>query len=207
MTELQTKTQNQGPPSSGRSKLTTFLTFALLALSAGPAATQSGASADPRLEYKVKAAYLYNFAKFVEWPAHAFKGPADPIVFAVLGKDPFGDVLESTFENKTIGGRPCTVKRFSTLEEVKDCHVLFLGSSLDKEIAKAIPFLKGKPTVTVGEAESFTSVGGMIRLFLKENKVHFEINIDSAKAEGIKVSSQLLKLGKVVGDKANSAGK
>ena len=150
------------------------------------------------LEYQVKAAFLYNFAKFVEWPLPALGPPGSPIVVAVLGKDPFGSQLEQTFGNKTVQGRTIVVRRGEKLDDVKGCHILFVSSSEKRHLQQIFEALKKSSVLTVGEVDHFAELGGMINFVLENDKVHFEINVGSAERSGLKISSQLLRLAKVV---------
>lgn len=140
------------------------------------------------LEYQVKAAFLFNFLKFIEWPSAS--GSA-PWVIGVLGHDPFGEVLDGTIRGKIVNGRPVEVRRYSRVADVKDCNILFIGR-LDYERL-------GTPTqqglLTVGEAPGFIKSGGIINFYLEDNRVHFEIRPAVARSAGLRVSSQLLKLG------------
>ena len=150
------------------------------------------------LEYKVKAAYLFHFAKFVEWPPNAFAGAKGPIVFGVVGKDPFGEILDETLKGKTAAEHPILIKRYKGAEDLEPCHILFVSASLDQDLKKVFEKLKDFPALTVGESENFAAKGGIIGFVLKEKKVRFEINVDGAKRSGLKVSSKLLQVGTVV---------
>jgi len=151
-------------------------------------------------EYQVKAAFLYNFAKFVEWPAEAFADTSAPIILGVLGQDPFGVVLEQTIQGKTVRGRTLVIRRFERIQDVEVCHVLFVSSSEEKHLARILEGLKGSGVLTVSEMEQFARNGGIIQFIMQENKVRFEINVDAAERAGLKISSKLLKLSRVVTD-------
>jgi YfiR/HmsC-like len=143
------------------------------------------------LEYQVKAAFLFNFLKFVEWPPAA----ADtPWVIGVLGHDPFGTALDETVRGKMVNGRRVDVRHYDRLADVKDCHILFIGRS-DYE-RTGIPVQAG--LLTVGEAPGFLKAGGAINFYLEDNRVHFEIRPGVARAASLHVSSQLLKLGRAL---------
>ncbi|MGA3205028.1 MAG: YfiR family protein [Bryobacteraceae bacterium] len=147
--------------------------------------------AQDRLEYQVKAAFLFNFLKFVEWPPAAGD---TPWVIGVLGHDPFGEVLDQTVKGKIVNGRPVQVRRFSRVGDVKDCNILFIGGADFGRIG--IPALPGM--LTVGEAPGFLKSGGIINFYIEDNRVHFEIRPTVARSAGLRVSSQLLKLGKTL---------
>ncbi len=172
-----------------------LFTALVFALAGGVPSGQSQPPTAP--EYQIKAAYLYNFAKFVEWPSPAGELP-DPIVVGVLGKDPFGPVLEETLLGKSVNGRPFVVRRFASLKALKPCQILFISSSEKGSLTEIFKGVENQGVLTVGETERFARLGGIINFTLEENKVHFEINLDAATRSGLKISSQLLKLGRVM---------
>jgi hypothetical protein len=148
-------------------------------------------------EYQMKAAYLYNFAKFVEWPAAAFPTTNSPIIIGVLGDDPFNGFLDSTVQNKKIDGHPLAVHRPKTPADARACHVLFISSSEKKRWPEISAALAGSSTLTVSENwDRFTEQGGMIHLFMEGKRVYFDINNEAARRAGLKISSKLLLLGK-----------
>jgi len=149
-------------------------------------------------EYKVKSAYLLNFARFIEWPASAFQQPSDPINIGIFGTDPFKEDLEQTFKNKTIRGRTIRILRFSDLNALAQCHLVFISKEDDRRFAEVLRVIDGKPVLTVGETEGFTVKGGMIQLRIVDQQVSFEINQAATQKAGLTPSVQVLKLGKVV---------
>ena len=149
-------------------------------------------------EYQLKAAFLYNFAKFVEWPAGALGDPGEPIVLGILGKDPFGPTLEETIRNKTVQGRPLVIRRGDTLQEFKYCHILFITTSERRRLPQIFSILGKGAVLTVGETEHFTQLGGIINFTVEESKIRFEISVDNAEQSGLKISSQLLRLARIV---------
>ncbi len=162
--------------------------------------TTSGAQTLGPREYQIKAAFLYNFAKFIEWPPEAFPSPNAAINLCVLGEDPFGDDLEQTIQGKLINGRAVVVQRFKGMQGLDGCHVLFVSMSEQQHLAQILESLKGRSVLTVGETERFAAVGGMINFTMQDNKVRFEINVDVTQRAGLKLSSQLLKLATIVRD-------
>jgi hypothetical protein len=158
--------------------------------------TQVASSADDGLEYQVKAAFLFNFLKFVEWPG----APTDSSwVIGILGRDPFGGVLEQTVRGKTVNGRPVEVRRYARLADVKECNILFIGrADFERIVTPTLPFLQQPGLLTVGEAPGFLKSGGIINFYLQENRVHFEIQPSAAHSAGLHVSAQLLKLGRTL---------
>lgn len=162
------------------------------------AASGGLARADGAPEYQVKAAFLYNFAKFVDWPATAFSGESSPFIIGVLGDDPFGDTLDKTVEGKAIGDRKIMVRRFKQAADIKDCHILYVSRSEKKQFDKICERLDKTNTLTVGDTEQFVQRGGMINFVIEEKKVRLEINPDAADRAGLKVSSKLLQLARIV---------
>jgi hypothetical protein len=145
-------------------------------------------------EYQLKAAFLFNFAKFVEWPEEAFSEPKAPIIIGVLGENPFGEQLEQTVRGKTINGRPFTVKELRSLPEARNCHILFISTSEKARLPAIFDSLRGASVLTVGEAENFTEAGGMINFVLEGGKIRFQVNDAAAKSAQLKISSKLLSL-------------
>ena len=149
-------------------------------------------------EYQVKAAYLYNFAKFVEWPAVAFEKPQTPYSICVLGPDPFGEDLDiAAAEN--VQGRRMTVRRLTDPKSVVGCHILFVAGFEKRKLPARFEALASSPTLTVGEDEDFTRAGGCLRFFRVENNIRFEINVQATERAHLKVSAKLLNLARVVG--------
>lgn len=166
----------------------------LLALVIALAAFQpvEGQSVVPR-EYQIKAAFLYNFARFVEWPEASFAGPKDPIVLGVLGDDPFKQYLDD-LAGKEIAGRPISVQRFNHVREVEHVHILFISASEKNSLKEILTSVGGSSTLTVGDAGLFTESGGVISFVKKRNKVRFRINTEASELSNLKISSKLLAL-------------
>ena len=149
-------------------------------------------------EYQVKAAFLYNFAKFVEWPQASFKEAGAALVIGILGQDSFGEVLDRTVENKLINGRPIKVKRFGVDEDPGDCHLLFISRSEAERMGEVLSRLRGRSVLLVGETDGFLELGGMISFYLEDQRVRFTVNLDAAEGVRLKISSKLLGVAKVV---------
>ena len=159
----------------------------LLLVTAAP----SLAAQEVSKEYRVKAAFLYNFVKYVEWPAHAATGP---IVICVAGRNPFGNLLADTVRGETVAGR--TLDARVILEPEAGCHVIFVPSG-----ANAPAYLRSArsaPALTVGEANDFIEQGGLVRFYLDGGTVRFEINREAADRSGLRISSRLLQLARIV---------
>jgi len=158
----------------------------------------------------IKAALIYKFVKFVEWPDARFERSSSPIVVGVVGKDPFGSILDKTFKGKKHGKRKFKIVRFATPERIKDCHILFVPGTEAKNIKKINERVRGKSVLMIGDWTGFADQGGIINFYLEKTKDKdgkeavtnkFEINNDEAKRQKIKISSQLLKLARPVKDK------
>ena len=145
-------------------------------------------------EYQVKAAFLFNFAKFVEWPPESFAGETSPLVIGILGDSPFGGDLERIIQNKTINNRLIVIKPLSSLAEAKNCHILFISTSEKKRLAEIFDSLRGISVLTVSETDGFTEAGGMINFDWEGKKIRFQINDEAAKKAKLKISSKLLRL-------------
>jgi YfiR/HmsC-like len=161
----------------------------LLAVSAEGQATE---------EYQVKAAFLYNFAKFVQWPSSAFKNAQEPIAICILGTNPFGDALDEAIRGKQIEGRSLVVYQVSSESPSHSCHILFVGASERKRFRNLAEAFRAPGILTVGEAAWFGSEGGVINLKLDSGRVRFEINADAADRQQLRISSKLLSLAQVV---------
>jgi YfiR/HmsC-like len=159
---------------------------AALALLAGP----HGAATVTTLEYKVKAAYLLNFTKFIAWPPTAFADPAAPFAICVLGADPFGQALDEIVAGESVGGRRLTIRRIGQTPAPQACQLVFFGVT-DQRLA-ASPGRLGPGVLTVGEGQSFLREGGMIAFVIDQHRVRFDINPAAAEGAALKLSSKLL---------------
>ena len=169
---------------------------AALAFSAS-ASAQDLSSAETS-EYLIKAGYIYNFAKLVEWPgAAARKG--QPLVIGILGNDGFAGVLERTVNGKKVDDRPLVVKRLKT-KDVKDCgcQMLFVAAAESGQADEVIQSQSAAQVLTIAEAPDFANRGGMIALVLQDSKVRFIVNVQAATQAGLSISSRLLALATVV---------
>jgi hypothetical protein len=147
-------------------------------------------------EYQIKAAFIFNFVKFVEWPPQAFANETSPIVIGVLGENVFGDNLEQALRNKSIHHRPLQYQEFHSVAEVTNCQVLFIGVSEEKRYAKILGALRGMSVLTVSESDQdqFIKAGGMINFVIQQNRTHFQVNNEAAKSAGLIINSKLLDL-------------
>lgn len=160
-----------------------------------PAASQDAPSVP---EYQVKAAFLYNFAKFVEWPAETHPSPDSPLRVGVLGKDPFEEALERTFKGRTAQGRGFTITRSDDPKNLLTCHIVFISITDRERLAAHLKPFEGRPVLTVGEMPGFARAGGHVNFYLQEKQVRFEINPTAAGRAGLRISSKLLQLARIV---------
>jgi YfiR/HmsC-like len=158
----------------------------------------AASSARPMDEYQVKAAFLYNFARFVEWPQEAFQDANDPFAICVLGQDPFGRALDDVAAGKKIEGRAVAVRRISEARRANGCRILFVSSSEPKRVLATLASMSERGVLTVGEADNATSEGMIIDLTLEEGKVRFEIHTEAAGREKLRFSSKLLSLATIL---------
>jgi hypothetical protein len=162
------------------------------------AGAADGAAAAPGREYEIKAAFLYNFTKFVDWPAQTFANADAPIVIGVLGDSPCVQALERLVKDRKVNGRTIVVRRIASAAEAKVTQMLFVGSAQEAQFAGLEPALHSLPVLTVGESPGFATLGGTIDFVPQGDKIRFEINIDAAEHAGLKISAQLQKLAAVV---------
>jgi hypothetical protein len=189
---------NHSHPRRGRGQIGACGTaLALVALLLSNA-LESSAETTPSREYQIKAVFLFNFAQFVEWPATAFASPSAPLCIGVLGKDPFGSALDDTVQGETIRNRKLIVQRSNSPTDLKNCQLVYVSDSERARVPEVLSALTPQAVLTVSDIESFARRGGAINFYLEGNKVRFEINPNSARREGIKISSQLLALGRII---------
>src|SRR2546428_488730 len=181
-------------PWNGRPDMMRRLSFVLV-LGALITAASGGEQIN---EYQMKAVYLYNLAKFVEWPATAFKNAGDPISICVLGQNPILHTLEEAVNGETIEDRKLIVRPVADVSQVNNCQILSVGSSDRKYLRSLLRDLKTTGILTVGEAESLTSEGGVVNLKLEGGKVRIEINLKAAERQQLRISPKLLSLAQVV---------
>ncbi len=191
------------------------LTVFAVALLVGSIVPEALADSARSQEYQIKAAFLYNFIKFVEWPKDKIADGNEPISVGIIGKDPFGNAFEP-LKDKKAKGRKIVIKRFKGFEELKEihgkdkaglqreikairkCHVLFICCSEKESQRDIINSVKANSILTIGESEVFFKFGGIINFLVEEKKVRFEINDTAAKRAKLKISSKLLRLAKRV---------
>ena len=156
-------------------------------------------------EYEIKAAFIYNFAKFVQWPAEAFGQAQSPLILCVIGDDVFGPALD-TIEHKLAQGRELKVRRQVRLESARSCHILFIAESEHARLGSVLRAVSGASVLTVSDVDRFAEAGGVIGLYNIDNNVQFSINLEQARSASLQINSQLLKLAKIVRRDAREDG-
>jgi hypothetical protein len=146
-------------------------------------------------EPQVKAAFLYNFTKLVTWPTNAFPNATSPIVIGILGKDPFGPILDSLLKDKIVNGRPVIAVRFKSVDEIKLCHVLFISDSERRRLGRIMNELRTRPILTVSDLPEFAD-HGLVTLVKADGTINLRINLEAANRTGLGLSSRLLRLDK-----------
>jgi hypothetical protein len=147
------------------------------------------------VEYQLKAVFLFNFTRFVEWPPEAFTSDQEPFVIGVLGGNPFGSYLEDVGGNEKVNGHRLVIRYFNNYSEIKSCHILYINKTVMNETRDFLSSMNGKPVLTVSDASDFMKRGGIIRFYInKDKKVQLEMNLDAAKAAKLQISSKLIRL-------------
>lgn len=149
-------------------------------------------------EYQLKAAFLYNFTKFVEWPTNRFATTNAPIVIGVLGPNPFGAELAKAVQDRTQNGREYVVTNLTDVAAGVDVHLLFVPRGQEERLDDQLPTLHAAGVLTVGETPTFAELSGIITFTMESDKIRFEIHLDEAERGRLKISSKLLQLAKVV---------
>ncbi len=163
------------------------------------ASLRAGADGTPVGEYQLKAVFLFNFAKFVEWPPQAFADPHDPFTICVLGDTPFGSALDDAVRGKTVANRPISIRLVSNSQQARKCQILFVSASEHRRLHGILEALRNCCVLTVGETEDFTENGGIVQFRMKDARVRIEINAEAAERAGLRISSKLLSLAELAG--------
>ncbi len=169
--------------------IATTVVVSILLAAIGLSAQQQKSS-----EYKVKATYIYNFARFVTWPATFSSGKDEAFTVCVLGHDPFGPTLDSTLGNETLDGKPVTIKRISKPQDSAGCRILFISSTEESHLKDILTALDEQGALTVSDMPDFTRRGGMIQFVPEGDRIRFEVNLTSAESSKLVLSSELLKV-------------
>ena len=169
----------------------------LVAALVGCAAASAFSQSRPPTEYEIKALFLYEFGRFVEWPSSS-RTAGDSFAICVLGEDPFGIVLDEAVKNKVVSGYSVVVRRMLGVTEAGPCRILFISPSEENRLLEILSALEGRSVLTVGEGNLFARRGGMISFTIEDNRVRFSINLAATEREGLRMSSQLLRVARVV---------
>ena len=151
-------------------------------------------------EYRVKAAFIFHFLQFTDWPANAFAGEDAPIIVAIVGDDPFDGALWQALNDKRVGRRAVLLRQFAAAPppaELLGCHLLFVSQAMGNPMGNLLQQVRGTPVLTVSDEGNFTEAGGVMRLLVEENKVRFEVNVTAAQRQQLKMSAKLLKLARL----------
>jgi hypothetical protein len=149
-------------------------------------------------EYQVKAAFLYTFAKFVEWPPQAFSSPSTAMTICILGEDPFGAFLDDAVRGKTVGDRPMAIYRIADLPAGRDCKILFIAASERRRMPVLLAAVSTAGLLTVGDTAEFSAQGGVIGLQLDGERIRLKVNLTAAEKAKLRISSRVLSLATIV---------
>jgi hypothetical protein len=156
-------------------------------------------AADAPTENQVQAVFLFNFSRFVEWPAQTFAAPNEPFVIGIVGSDPFGARLDEAVRNEQINGHALTVRRFRSVSDLDNCQILFIDRTEIGHLGQILAALDHKSTLTVSQADGAAQRGVMIQFATENSRIRLRINVESARAAGLTISSKLLRPAEIVG--------
>ncbi|HXH49852.1 MAG TPA: YfiR family protein [Terriglobia bacterium] len=165
---------------------------------AGSVAEARAQSLSPQeYENQVKATFIYNFSRFIEWPAETFTRGKSSLTICVLGNNPFGGALDS-IEGKNVQGRKIEIERLAGLSKLDACKILFVSSSEREHLKEILESAKHSRILTISEINQFTQAGGVVALAMRKDRIHFSVNLDAANETGVKISSTVLRLATIV---------
>jgi YfiR/HmsC-like len=154
--------------------------------------------AEAPTEYQVKAVFVFNFARFVEWPPQAFAAPNEPFVIGIVGPDPFGARLDEAVRGEQVGEHPLQVRRFRTAGEIGPCQILYIDRSEGAQLSPILAALNHRPTLTVTDLDGAAQHGAMIQFVTESSRIRLRINVEAARAAGLTISSKLLRPAEIV---------
>jgi len=179
-------------------RLLPFLCGCVLALiTPRPAA----ATQDGGVEYQAKLAFIYNLARFVEWPSNSYAAPDAPLRIGIVGADPFSPALETDLRARTVKGHPVEIRMLGPGDTMGGCQIVFIPLAAKGQSAGIVKGLQGSSTLTIGETEGFATRGGIINIVVRENRLHFEVNRRAAEQAGLTISSKLLDIATIIEDR------
>jgi hypothetical protein len=152
----------------------------------------------PPTEYQVKAAFIYKFASYIQWPPITGVASARPFVIGIFGKDPFGQSFDQIVRGQSVQGRPVVIRRLQGIEDASSCDILFISDSEKGNLRRIFAVLHDAPVLTIGDADRFGERGGMIHLTTENNRIRFDINVKAIERARLKAASQLLRLARIV---------
>lgn len=171
---------------------------ALVLMAAALSLALASSAAAAATEYQVKAVFLFNFSQFVDWPPAAFAGPSTPITICVLGRDRFGAALDESVQGEIVNDRPLAVQRYRRVEELGNCHILFIDRSEASKLPQILAPLAARNILTVSDMDDFAGRGGMIHFITVGNKIRLRVNLAAAQAASLEISSKLLRPAQIV---------
>jgi hypothetical protein len=177
-----------------------IMTFAFLFCSSSLSAQDAPTASEP----EIKAAFVFNFARFIEWPVDSFAGTDAPFVVGVLGDDPVSNDLTRLYSAKTVSSRSFRIRKLAHGQDLRGCQILFIGASEKKEALAILQSLRGTSVLTIGDTEGFIRQGGAVRFFILDGRMRFEINLDATARAKLNVSSKLLGVAWVTTDERPS---
>ncbi len=182
------------------------MTLALLIAVADAIPIGAQVKLNPSVEYQAKAAFLYNFVKFVEWPPEAFQSETSSITVCVFRYDPFGSALDEVIAGQTLNNRRLVVQRTNKLPDLKACQLVFVSDREDKHLPEVLNSLEGASALVVGEGGDFAEHRGGIQFFLENKQLRFAVNVDAVQRARLTVDSRLLALARIVHDQGRPKG-
>lgn len=149
-------------------------------------------------EYNIKAVFLFNFTRFVEWPSNTLPNPDDPFVIGILGDDPFHSYIDETVAGEKVRGHSIVVRRYQSVNDIKDCQIVFISSNEVEKLPEILPALSGKNILTVSDIKNFAATGGMVGFYAKDNKIKMQVNVLASKNADLSISSKLLQVADII---------
>jgi len=186
--------------SASASLCSLFSRLPLLTLFLAPLFLITASRAQAAGEYQLKTLFLFNFTQFTDWPTNTF-ATNTTFVIGVLGTDPFGPILDETVQEEKAHGVPIVIQRYRRVEEIKTCHILFIGQSEARRLDRILASLKGRPILTASDIEGAAYGGVMVRFVTEDDKIRLRINLDAVKESGLSISSKLLRAAEIVSPK------
>lgn len=181
--------------SRGRLALSLLLSAVLLCAGAPANAAPTTGRAH---EYALKSVFLFQFARFVTWPARSFRDESTPITIGILGEDPFGASLDEVVAGEAVGTRKLEVRRYGLIDQVGPCHILFISASEAERLPSILGRLRGHNVLTVGDTKDFAARGGIVGFAVDRNRLKLRVNLAAADSAQLTISSKLLRQAEVV---------